>query len=148
MKDIYVPNYRKPVRGSLRLIKVDKCNPDKVLSGATFALYLLREDTQRYKLLMESLSTGTDGTLVIEDLPVGKYKLVETASPSGYLRDTKKIFVEIGVDDTGTIIEPEQIVVYNAAKPLSCCKHCCCSCCTCCCGCCRRYCCDCGCYHC
>lgn len=146
MTYIYIHNYRKPVKGKIRLIKLDKCKPGKKLAYAIFALYLLNKITQKYELLMDHLSTDKDGELVIHNLAIGKYYLIETDSPPGYLQNKKQFFVEIGVDKTGTVIEPERIVAYNEEIPHCCHKRCCCKQCRpsrCCCC----YCCYCRCYH-
>lgn len=49
--------------------------------------------------------TDIDGKIVIEDLPVGKYYLVEVEAPEGYILNTEKMYFEI--KDNGEIVKAD-----------------------------------------
>lgn len=75
------PNGYVLPKGSIQLVKLDRCNPQKTLAGAIFNLYWLNPEIEAYELLVKGLVTGSNGKFIIQNLDVGKYKLVETAAP-------------------------------------------------------------------
>ena len=91
----------KPDRGSLELKKVD--NNGKSLSGAKFKL----TDITTGKTIgldgkaitdgsNESLTVGDDGSLKVENLEIGSYRLVETKSPEGHINTDQEWNFTIG----------------------------------------------------
>jgi uncharacterized surface anchored protein len=64
---------------TIKIIKVDKENPDTKLTGAEFKLYD-KNDVQ----VGGKYVTDENGEFVIKNLLVGNYKLIETKAPAGY----------------------------------------------------------------
>lgn len=62
----------------LRVVKVDKDDTTKQLSGATFTLY----SSTGVKLAEKT--TGVDGTIEFSDLPYDSYYITELTTPAGY----------------------------------------------------------------
>lgn len=94
--------------GSLEITKVDKKDNSKKLTGAKFQLYTLEGDKAG-----REATTDSDGKIVMDGLQSGKYKLVETAAPTGYTisdeyKDGKEITVAADVATSVTIENTEQ----------------------------------------
>ncbi|MFD2728656.1 SpaA isopeptide-forming pilin-related protein [Enterococcus camelliae] len=70
--------------GSVELTKTDS-DTNKVLAGATFALY--KADGTK---LEEELQTNEQGKLLVDNLKPGNYYFKETAAPAGYEFDSNK----------------------------------------------------------
>lgn len=78
---------------TLSLYKVDS-ESEAALRGAEFALYKSTDGI--FVLAADTLTTGTDGHIVISNLETGiLYKLVEEKTPDGYTIITKEIFFRI-----------------------------------------------------
>jgi len=71
--------------GKIQIYKIDSEDHDLFLSGAEFVLYKYDEDESAYKVYYTGLVSDEDGSLLIEGLEPGDYKLMETKSPAGYL---------------------------------------------------------------
>ncbi|NEW07736.1 LPXTG cell wall anchor domain-containing protein [Paenibacillus sp. SYP-B3998] len=80
------------VRGSLTVKKVDSADSALLLSGATFELY---RKTGSTKLLINTLTTDSTGTVVFKKLLAGDYVVKETSAPSGYVLDSNERSVTI-----------------------------------------------------
>ena len=78
---IYIGN---TLLGSIQIIKVDADNSDIRLEGAVFDLYKLNSVSGQYDLIQTDLVSGPDGSIILQDLEPGEYKLVETQAPAGY----------------------------------------------------------------
>lgn len=115
---------------------------EKGLVGAEFEVYavgdILTHDMQldtngeRTKYysdgdLVGTIVTGADGKGVLEDLPLGNYKMIETVAPVGYVIDTTPIEFSVEfVDDSTPIIEitksilnEKQDVVVDVTKKIT-----------------------------
>ncbi|HFU7090069.1 TPA: collagen binding domain-containing protein, partial [Bacillus cereus] len=75
---------------SIELTKVDKEDYSIVLPEAEFKL--LNESD---KVIEKKLKTNKMGKIMISNLPEGKYKLVETKAPKGYVLDEAPVVFEI-----------------------------------------------------
>ncbi len=100
---------------------------EKGLVGAEFEVYavgdILTHDMQldangeRTKYysdgdLVGTIVTGADGKGVLEDLPLGNYKMIETVAPVGYILDDTPIEFSVEfVDDSTPIIEITQSIL-------------------------------------
>ena len=72
--------------GSVVLTKVDKHDPERVLTGAEFRL-----ETEAGEIIREGLTTDKDGELHVDDLKPGNYRFVETKAPQHYQLDETPI---------------------------------------------------------
>ncbi|HHQ1228146.1 TPA: MSCRAMM family protein, partial [Listeria innocua] len=94
--------------GSLEITKVDKKDNTKKLTGAKFQLYTPEGDKAG-----QEATTDSEGKIVMDGLQSGKYKLVETAAPTGYTisdeyKDGKEITITADVATSVTIENTEQ----------------------------------------
>ena len=80
-----------PTTGSATLIKVDKAD-NKPLSGAVFSLF--KKDGT---LVLDGLTSGADGKIVVDNLDPGSYYFKETAAPEGYLMSSTSYPVEVSI---------------------------------------------------
>ena len=78
---IYISN---TLLGSIQIIKVDADDPNIRLAGAMFDLYKLNPISGQYDLIQVNLVSGPDGSIILQNLQPGEYKLVETLPPAGY----------------------------------------------------------------
>lgn len=92
LHDVHVYPKNALVRGDVTLNKVDEAgNP---LEGATFGLYVQDEDPSD-DVAIAQMTTGTDGIVKFEDLPVDNYYLKEIAAPKNYTLSTLTYRFEI-----------------------------------------------------
>ena len=85
-------------KGSLEFTKTDFVTGDP-LPKTTIEIY-----TENNIKVFEGM-TDANGKIVIEDLPVGKYYLVEVEAPNGYILNPEKMYFEI--KDNGEIIKAD-----------------------------------------
>lgn len=125
-KDIYVLNYVDayedvgimPITGSVNLLKTDYNGRDP-LAEVSFELYRKNDDgdgasSSEY---IGIYTTGQDGMIQVNDLPLGKYYFVEKAALPGYVTDYKSTYEqEIKVEGANVVTEPALVIVKNQRK--------------------------------
>ena len=97
--------------GSLTINKVD-ADTGKALAGVTYRLY----DSAGNKVA--DVTTGTDGTAVFSDLPLGSYSYQEISAPSGYVVDNTKYQITI-TSTTLNITETRTNALWKASVEIS-----------------------------
>ncbi|MBR5453521.1 MAG: Cna B-type domain-containing protein [Clostridia bacterium] len=84
----------------VKLLKTDSTNASLLLAGAEFYLYCSDENGEtvipgtnaQTGTLLQSVTTGSDGTAVLGDLEIGRtYYLIEVKAPSGYNKLTAPV---------------------------------------------------------
>lgn len=99
-------NVKNETMKRVKLTKVDK-DTNVALQGAVFTLYNSKNEVVR-----DNVTTGADGTVVVDRLDIGTYTFVEKTAPTGYILDkTPHAFtVEYGqdVDEQITITNEQQ----------------------------------------
>lgn len=84
--------------------KVDIQTPTTKLPGAKFALYKADADgNQTNEQVGTTYTSDSNGGIAIENLPIGKYVLVETKAPAGYLCSTIPWEIEVANSRTITV---------------------------------------------
>lgn len=86
---IRVTKTNKGLTCTVVLRKIDS-KTGEGLAEATFAL-----QDQQGKVLKDKLKTDETGTLVVSDMEPGKYQLVETEAPKGYVLNTKPVTFQL-----------------------------------------------------
>lgn len=81
-----IKNYM--AKGNVEITKTDFSTSEAVPS-ALLEIYNINNE------LVFSGYTNSDGKIIIENLPVGKYKFIEKEAPSGYILNTEEHFFEI-----------------------------------------------------
>ena len=109
---IYIDNEK--ARGHVNCLKIDSEDHNIKLRGAVFSLFMKDEHTHQYDLVASGLTTLANGTLTIENLLPGDYKLVETKAPDGYyLKPNAETHFTIALDHEGDIIPLPTIDIEN-----------------------------------
>lgn len=94
-----------PIMGNVKITKVD-AETGKRLPNATFKLYSALDDSE-----IGTVTTGEDGTAVLENIPYGKYYASEFSAPEGYLLNDQKYPVTIEESGkTYEIIDTNQVI--------------------------------------
>ncbi|OLR56914.1 fimbrial protein [Hornefia porci] len=65
------------------------------LKGAKFTLYVAGADGEKTNVVAGTAETGSDGLMHFSKLDAGKYVLVETEAPKGYVKNDTEVPVEI-----------------------------------------------------
>ena len=91
-KNIELTFENKPVKGSVKLLKVDEDNKNVQLEGVEFTLYNEKGD------VIETQKTNKEGKIEFTNLKLGKYKIVETKALEGYISQDEKYEFEISED--------------------------------------------------
>ena len=107
-------------KGTIILTKEGKDSAK--LAGAEFDLYRVKtgDETADVKINEQTLITGEDGTITIEDLEPGTYYFVETKAPKGYVTPNE----EEAKTETRTVeagqaeLEPLTVSMTNTAEGL------------------------------
>lgn len=91
-----------PIKGEITIVKADALTGDAV-AGAEYTVravgdIVTGDGTVRFvddEIVASGLLTDANGSVAIEGLYLGLYKVYETKSPEGYALDTNEYFVEI-----------------------------------------------------
>ncbi|XRJ97517.1 SpaA isopeptide-forming pilin-related protein [Latilactobacillus sakei] len=103
---VQVNKENKQKQHEVRLEKRDQ-STNQLLAGAVFELR-----NQQGKVLQSGLTTDKSGVLLLTDLKVGQYQLVETKAPNGYQLDNSPLHFTITKNqDSLTLIK------YNVRQP-------------------------------
>lgn len=99
----------KPIRGSVKVTKVDEGNPEIKLSGAVFELYVDVDKNKEFNpdidILVGELNEDKVGVYIMNDLRHNGYFIHEKSAPDGYIKDDGYHYFEITED--GIVIELE-----------------------------------------
>jgi len=111
----------RPIQGEITVDKFKKGSETTKLAGAVFKLtrkvgsnYLVVDTTNTGNVikvngivqtpgLLENLTTGANGKIILTGLPVGDYQLVETQAPTGYRLLTSPIDLRVENSDVNTV---------------------------------------------
>ena len=96
-KEIIKVIYDKKI-GNLKIIKIDS-DTNELLSDALIEVY------DENNNLIYSDYTNEDGIVEINDLLIGKYKVIEKESPDGYILNNKEFIVDINKDKIDYVLE-------------------------------------------
>jgi len=112
MEIIHIQNAR--AKYDVEFLKLDYDNRSRRLGNAVFSLYHYDEDEQEYKLIADSLTSDAQGLLTASELFPGRYRLLETSTPSGYYLPEDYI-TDFIVDISGNvdIAEDGVVKIYN-----------------------------------
>ena len=80
-----------PIKGSAKLIKVDKDDNEKRIKGAKFVLLSSDKET----IIAEDLVTDSEGNIIVSNLEPGTYYFKEIEAASGYILDDRLIEVKV-----------------------------------------------------
>ena len=108
-----------PIKGSVRVTKVDKEYPDSKLSGAEFSIFKDIDGNGKFDesvdtLVSDSIPEIKTGIYQLDNLRYGSYFLKETKSPEGFLLDNNYYAFKI-VND-GEIVDVENIETVGFAN--------------------------------
>ncbi|VEF48981.1 LPXTG-motif cell wall anchor domain-containing protein [Bacillus freudenreichii] len=94
----------------IKLTKSDSINESQLLKGAEFEITKVSGDYDLTGVVTKK-TTNDKGVVTFEGLKPGKYKIVETQAPEGYILNSEPITVEVGLDDVhkGIPIKPENV---------------------------------------
>lgn len=91
---------------TMKQVKLTKVEEDTTnrLKGAVFQLL-----NEQNEIVRDNVTTGDDGTVTVDRLPIGTYTFIEKTAPAGYILDTTRhtFTVEYGQDSV------EQVIVEN-----------------------------------
>ena len=123
-KDVVPPDGNRKKKGGYKFIKIDDSKEQNRLANAVFTLYI-EDENGEYKVYTVNekgqyaphdknakrltLKSAANGEFEVQNLPLGKYMLRETAAPNGYILDVNPIKFEI----TSNSYEKDAIMIVN-----------------------------------
>ena len=108
---IYKEQYLSGAEFEVRAAE-DICTPDHQKDADGNRIVLYAKDT-----LVATITTGESGKAVAKDLPLGKYYVVETKAPEGFVLNPEPVNVALTYQDQDTpIVEAEAIVGNDRQK--------------------------------
>lgn len=107
---IKIVKHNNEILGKLTILKVDsKTNLPLKNNPATFKVY----DYTQNKWLEEEYKTNENGILIIDNLSIGKYKIIEIASPTGYENKPDEYEFEITKENLVINLEISNDTIYE-----------------------------------
>lgn len=108
---IYKEQYLSGAEFEVRAAE-DICTPDHQKDADGNRIVLYAKDT-----LVTTITTGESGKAVAKDLPLGRYYVVETKAPEGFVLNPEPVTVELTYQNQDTpIVEAEAIVGNDRQK--------------------------------
>lgn len=108
---IYKEQYLSGAEFEVRAAE-DICTPDHQKDADGNRIVLYAKDT-----LVTTITTGESGKAVAKDLPLGRYYVVETKAPEGFVLNSEPVKVALTYQDQDTpIVEAEAIVGNDRQK--------------------------------
>jgi uncharacterized surface anchored protein len=89
---IYVEMQNKKIKGAVQFYKVDFTN-NVLLEGACIEIYDLENH------LFGTYITSKEGKVIVDNIPYGKYYIIEKIPPTGYKINNEKIYFEINKNE-------------------------------------------------
>lgn len=123
-KDVVPPDGNRKKKGGYKFIKIDDSKEKNRLANAVFALYIENDKGEYIPYVVNekneyapndknakrlTLKSASNGEFEVQNLPLGKYMLRETAAPNGYILDVNPIKFEI----TSNSYEKDAIMIVN-----------------------------------
>ncbi len=126
-----------PVKGQLRVVKKGQVlrkfdreflYEEQLLSGAVYEVYAAEDiytaDGQKDEngerileyaegTLVGTVTTEEDGEGILDDLPLGKYRIVEKTAPDGYVLNSEEQYAEFVYVDQDTPVITERVEFVN-----------------------------------
>lgn len=113
----------EPIKGNIKLTKVDEDNHKQLLSNAHFVVYKDTNESGSYDeadVAIGSMTESSKGIYTFDNLRYGKYVLREIKAPDGYISDTKSYSVNITECKTYVVSNIKNTSLFgNKAKPVS-----------------------------
>lgn len=98
--------YNKPIKGTLEFSKID-ISTSEPLPNTLIEIYTIDNK------LVFSDRTDKDGKIIINNLPIGKYYLIEKEAPANYLINDYKMYFEIKDDKVVKATMKDERIVGN-----------------------------------
>lgn len=113
----------EPIKGNIKLTKVDEDNLNQLLSNAHFVVYKDTNESGSYDeadVAIGSMTESSKGIYTLDNLRYGKYIVKETKAPDGYVIDEKYYPVNITECKTYVVSNIDNTSLFgNKAKPVS-----------------------------
>lgn len=114
--DVKVYPKNQTIYGSAILTKTD-ASTNAILPGAVFALHQteLNGTAIADTVKLSNLTTNSNGQIIVDNLPIGKYYFVETFAPTNYLLDDTTHY-SFEITESGTVTLGSNDVVVSATS--------------------------------
>ena len=110
---IYKEQYLSGAEFEVRAAE-DICTPDHQKDADGNRIVLYAKDT-----LVTTITTGESGKAVAKDLPLGRYYVVETKAPEGFVLNPEPVKVALTYQDQDTSIVEAEAIVGNDRQKIS-----------------------------